>query len=160
MELRDPFGETCGNLRMEDDNPVIPHSLQNLWTSSRGGKPLLSWYGCTERATQWLLPREHNISWGLSPFTTTPPKPCSLSKNFSQPTRSAHPEKNDDNFISCPYICRHVLVQLINRPLEIAQVAPAWGLKQHLEGGQKQLELSFESQLSATYKLRALGHFT
>lgn len=121
MELRNPFGETCGNLRMENNNPVITHFKPCERVA------MVANTSCLGTVTLWVTTAsKHSHLLGAVTFPPPPPhKPCSLSKYFSQPTHSTHPKKNYGNFISFPYICCNVFVPLINWSLEMAQLAPA-----------------------------------
>lgn len=117
MELRNPFGETCENLRMEDNNPVITHfrpyeAVATVPNTSCPGAITLP---------EWPLSHEHSHLLGAVAFYhRLSPKSRSQSKCFSQPY-STHPKVNYHTFISFPYL----FVLLLNRSLEMAQLAPA-----------------------------------
>ena len=117
MELRNPFGETCENLRMEDSNPVVTHlrTYEPVATVTNASCP------GTITPHEWLLSCEHSHCLGAVAFYHHPsPKPWSQSKCFSQPHRT-HPKMKHRKFISFPYS----FVLLLNRSLEMAQLAPA-----------------------------------
>lgn len=106
------------------NNPVITHFRPYEAVATVTNTP------CPGTITlhEWPLSCEHSHLLGAVTFYHhLSPKPCSRSKCFSQP-HSTHPKVNYRKFISFLYL----FVLLLNRSLEMAQLAPAQGLKEEL----------------------------